>query len=111
MQSGVARVFGKKVRKRRALFICSAVNINLRHFFSLGGKEEAVSSHGKIPYKIKLPRELSHRVHMQVDGVQGKWLRQEFGSAQQGESDGRRGLKSGHTSTSQGSLLAEEEPR
>lgn len=85
--------------------MCSAVNINLRHFFSLRGKEEAASSQGKIPYKIKLPRELRHRFHMQVDGVQRKWLMQDFGSVQQRESDGRWGLNSWHTSTSQGSLL------
>lgn len=36
----------------------------------------------------------SHRVHMQVDKAQRKWLRQEFGSAQQEENDGRWGLNS-----------------
>lgn len=35
--------------------------------------------------KVKLLRELRRRVRAQVDGVQGKWLRQEFGSPQQGE--------------------------
>lgn len=37
----------KEVRKREALFICSAVNINLRNFLRLGSKEEAVSSQEK----------------------------------------------------------------
>lgn len=97
----------EKARKRPALFICSAVNINLRHFFPVSGVKKRLCHHwARAAHEIKLLRELTRRVPVQVDGgVQGKWLRQEYGSAQQGLRDRRWGLSSWQLSNFLGSLL------
>lgn len=41
-------------------------------FFNPMGKEGVVSSWDKVPHKTTLLGQLSHRVHMQVHGVQGR---------------------------------------